>query len=434
MVVALPAATGIGQTLFGANSHRPANEAQKLRLVPARTYAPDETLQTRFVRLPQIRQTCTVLAAQPWGMWGYLQGINDHRVVVACADWQSRVRRQQPGLLGPDLVRLTLERARSAGQALDVLTDLIGRHGQGRFAGSPEGDTGDHVFLLADAVEAFAVEAAGPSWAAQELHEVRAAGNIAVIRQDWYRLAPGLADQAIAERWWPADGSKVDFVGALCESPIGTGSALRRWGRATLLLEQQNGHIDRDYLRRLLADHYEGTRSEIDPLDGMPAVTPLCQHPIDFAGVGTSVSGVTALGADPQQPAVYWVALGPPCVSIYFPLVFEGELPAAFDGEPSLVWQRAQQLRTYLGRDARRWMRVREALGRLQEHFDQDLEEFLAEAIDLKQRSASAELRRVAGSLMQSHVERFDAVAQGLLDAERRTPARMMMVEGVGDF
>ena len=96
-----------------------------------------------------------------------------------------------PGLLGPELVRLTLERSHSARHAVDVLTDLIGRHGQGR-----GGDGGDHIFLIADPEEAFAVEAADQVWAAQEIGQLRAVSDVAVLCQDWYRLAPGLADRA----------------------------------------------------------------------------------------------------------------------------------------------------------------------------------------------------------------------------------------------
>jgi hypothetical protein len=314
-----------------------------------------------------------------------------------------------------------------------VVTDLISRHGQGCFSGSPEGSAGDHILLMADPVEAFAVEAAGPVWAVQELHEVRAAGDIAVIRQDWYRLAPGLADQAIAEGLWPSDGSKVNFVGAMAESLMGTRSALRRWGRTTLLLEQQNGHIDTGYLRRALADHYEGTRYEIDPLDGPSRVTPLCQHAGDGGALGTAVSCVAELSADPQQPIVWWVGLGSPCVSVYFPLLLEGDVPAAFDGEPSWLWQRTRQLREYLGLEPRRWMRVRETLSRLQERFDQELDEFLTQATHFRQRSATAELHRLASTLMQKHVQHFEETMQGLFEPQRRTPARMLLAEGGGD-
>src|SRR5580765_751143 len=191
MVVALPPATGCGQTLFGANIHRTAGEPIAVKNTPGHAYAFGETVRTQFAQLPQARQTFSVLGVQAHGNWGYLYGLNQHRVVIGCSNWQSRIVRETPGLLGPDLVRLTLERAHSASHGLEIITDLIGRHGHGTFSGSPEGDCGDHVFLIADASEAFALESGGQGWAAQEIHQVRAAGDVGVIRQDWYQLAPG---------------------------------------------------------------------------------------------------------------------------------------------------------------------------------------------------------------------------------------------------
>ena len=170
----------------------------------------------------------------------------------------------KPGLTGPDLVRLALERCGSARQALDLLTDLLARHGE----------CGDHNFLLADPHEAYTLEAAGRHWAAQEIHQVRAVGDAAVIRQDWYRLSAGLAGEAINSGWWPEDGSKLDFAGRPGRRASPAGSALRRWGRTTRLLEEQNGHIDAAFLRRLLADHYDGTHFEVDPLEPTAHVTP----------------------------------------------------------------------------------------------------------------------------------------------------------------
>jgi secernin len=413
MVVALPAATGNGQTLFAANSHRPVDEGQSIRLVPGRTFALGETVQTRFIQLPQVRQTSTVLAAQPAGCWGYLQGINEHRLAVGVSDWQSRLQRRGPGLLGPDLVRLTLERAHSARHAVEVLGDLLVRHGQGGVADGPEGEDGDHVFLVADPQEAFAVEAAGLAWAVQEIGQVRAASDVGVIRQDWNRLAPGLADRAIADGWWMEDGSKLDFVGALSEVPTGKASALRRWGRLTLLLEQQNGHVDVGFLRRLLADHYEGTRYEVDPLEDLPAKTPLCRH--SAHGTATAVSGVAQLPLDAGATPVYWAAFGPPCVGLYFPLLLDADLPAAFSGEPAALWLRTQQLLRSRAGSRAQWGRLRAVAGRLQARFEQDLDEFFAEAATLKQRGEFPELRRLAGSLMQRHVERFGESAQTLL-------------------
>src|SRR5262249_2900183 len=143
------------------------------------------------------------------------------------------------GLCGTDLVRLVLERSHSARQGVDLLTDLLERHGQAATADAPGG--GDPAFLVADPRGAFAVETAGNHWVCQEIGGIRAASNVRVVRQDWNRISSGLADHVIAQGLWPADGSKLDFAGALGASPAVRAPELRRWGRATLLLEQQNG-------------------------------------------------------------------------------------------------------------------------------------------------------------------------------------------------
>src|SRR5262249_30737513 len=151
---------------------------------------------------------------------------------------------------GPDLVRLALERAQGALQAVDLLTDLTSRHGQVAGPGEPPG-TGCGL-LLADRGDAFILAVCGRHWALQEIGQVRALGEVCHIRKDWDRISRGLADLAGARGWWECDGSKLDFAGAVCEPGVNA-DALRRWGQATLSLEQHSGEIDRGYLRRLLA-------------------------------------------------------------------------------------------------------------------------------------------------------------------------------------
>ena len=65
MVVALGRSTVDHATLFGHNSDRPAGECPRLQLVPGRSFSVGETIQTQFLKLPQVRQTLTVLGCQP---------------------------------------------------------------------------------------------------------------------------------------------------------------------------------------------------------------------------------------------------------------------------------------------------------------------------------------------------------------------------------
>src|SRR5262249_21661252 len=159
------------------------------------------------------------------------------------------------------------------------------------------------------------------------------------------------------------------------------------------------------FLRRLLADHYEGTRYEIDPLEAPGPVTPLCQHATGGAGAATAGSFVAVLTADPAHVPVVWCAFGPPCLGVHFPVFLAAEPPAAFTADapapsPGGVSWLARRLADTVAADAGRLDLVRDAMVRLQARFEQEADEFAVEAAALKRAGARAELQRLAGSLM----------------------------------
>jgi secernin len=296
---------------------------------------------------------------------------------------------------------------------VDLIISLVERHGQSP-APHEAASTTDHAFLLADGTEAFALEAAGNHWVYQEIHEVRAVSPVCVIRQDWDRISPGLAKAAIDRGWWPADGSKLDFAGTLSASPVGQASGLRRWGRATLLLEQQNGYLDVACMRRLLSDHYEGTHFEVDPQAEQRGPTPLCQHEASGFGLATTASWVVQLGDTEASLPLIWAAFGPPCSTLYFPVLVCGDIPELFcPGESATSTGNSWSWRD-LHRRAGRLAAARESFDRLQAVFDADAEEFAAEGAFLRQRGETAELERLASAFMQRAVEQFENLVSEL--------------------
>lgn len=419
MVVALDRATVDGHALFGHNSTRAAGEGQALVRTPGRDFAPGEKVCGLGVTLPQVRHTATVLASRCEGLWGYPHGINEHGVALGITAIRMKLAAEEPRLSGPDLVRLALERATSARQAVDVIADLVSRHGQGGLGDRDESSS----FLIVDRQEAFALEACGSHWAEQSVREVRAASDVCHLRQDWDRLSRGLAGLAIERGWWPEDGSKLDFAGALAHEGGDNAAALRRWGRATLLLEQQNGQIDAAFVRRLLGDHVEPPRGPAGT--ERLADASLCRHATELEGPATVASLVAQLGA-PACPPVAWCAFGPPCSAIFFPLFLHAELPAAFAVEEGTtgcrVWHQVLRLTSACRRDPERALALREALAGLQERFDLETHSFLSEAAVLAEGGAWPELQRLAGSLMQHNLERFEDLYARILE-ETRQPA-----------
>jgi secernin len=406
MVVALGRATADGQTLFGQNSSRPAGQCQPLRLVPGRLFAAGEKLQAQYLELPQARQTFTVLGSQPNGYWGYDHGVNEHRLAVGCVPLYSTLTCRGPALMGTDLVRLVLERCQTALQGVDLLTALIERHGQGAFGGCPAAIQNDNGFLVADPAEAYVIEAAGSHWVCQQIQELRAISNTRVVRQDWDRISKGLATHAISQGWWPADGSKLDYAGALPQDPETHSSALRRWGRTTLLLQEQNGRIDLAFVRRLLTDHEDDGNSGNESLS-------LCRHAAGWNGSATAASLVGQLTADAGQPALAWCAFGAPCLGVYFPVFLDGELPQGFAAEngeanAAVLLGRIQRFGEQISKDRRRFAQVRETFARLQARFEQETEEFLKEAVELKRRGGLSDLQRQASLFMEHNLEQFE--------------------------
>ncbi|NXM62919.1 SCRN2 protein, partial [Illadopsis cleaveri] len=104
--------------------------------------------------------------------------------------------------------RLALERGSSARQALEVITALLERHGQGgNCTEQPEPFVYHNTFLLADRTEAWLLETAGRYWAAQQIREgSRNISNQLSIGSDITAEHPGLRERARSQGWWSGDG------------------------------------------------------------------------------------------------------------------------------------------------------------------------------------------------------------------------------------
>lgn len=325
-VVALAPAAASGVVLFGKNSDRPPGEAQAPLLVERATHAPGATVRCQYVEIPQVRETARVLGSRPVWLWGFEMGLNEHGVAIGNETIFAHEAPAAVGLLGMDLVRLGLERGTSATHALDVLIELVETHGQG---GSGFRDVEwpyNNSFLVADATEAWILEAAGKRWAARRARDVDSISNHVTIGADWDRL--GVDTEAHARASGLAVAEPFDFAAAYRDvsvvPPVLSSGRLRR---SRELLDRGRGAHTLASLRAVLRDHdATGPRFVPGAAPDQEAFYTLCMHQ---GPSRTAMSMVAELEPEPRSARVAWLAFGRPCASAYFPLLVAGTLPPA---------------------------------------------------------------------------------------------------------
>ena len=124
-MVALPSATKENQTIFAKNSDRPATECQPLVQRARETHPAGASTKCQFVELPEVTTTYRHIGSRPYWCWGYEHGFNEHQVVIGNEGLASKYEFDSPKLIGMELIRLGLERAETAAEAVTVMTELI---------------------------------------------------------------------------------------------------------------------------------------------------------------------------------------------------------------------------------------------------------------------------------------------------------------------
>ncbi len=210
-MVVLPNSTADGSLIFAKNSDREPNEAHHLLAVPAGDHTTGEMVQCTYIQIPQAAHTHAVLLAKPFWIWGAEMGANEHGVVIGNeAVFTKLPYEKTPGLIGMDFLRLALERAASASDALQVITRLLETHGQSGNCGFAHPLYYHNSFLIADPREAWILETAGRQWAARQVKDVGSISNAITIGRDWDLASADLVNLAV-DRGWCRQRDQFDF-------------------------------------------------------------------------------------------------------------------------------------------------------------------------------------------------------------------------------
>ena len=320
---------GADGVLFAKNSDRDVNEAQVLRWYDAAAHPAGAMLQCTWSRIPQVPRTHAVVLSQPWWMWGAEMGANEHGVVIGNEAVFTRGAREAAGpspLLGMDLVRLGLERASTAHEAVGVIVELLERHGQGGSCSREHPRfTYDNSFLVADSSGAVVLETAGRHWATEE---VTGPGR---------SISNGLTIADFASRHADPVRGRV----AACSS---------RRVRTQAAAAAATTPLD---LMAALRDHGNAAGPAWSPVNG--ALSAPCAH---AGGLVTSTQSTASWVADLRRAPLHWVTgTSAPCTSVFKPVRVDQPLDVDPNGMPTnrydeqFRWWRHERLHRLALRD-----------------------------------------------------------------------------------
>ena len=185
--VALPPATAGKTVILGKSADCLVNEAHQLLRLPRQQHQPGQLLRATHLLIPQAAETFDVALSRSFWTWGGEIGVNEFGVAIANEAVYTLPMKdeKQDGLITMDLLRLGLERGRSARQAVEVMGDMVHTYGQGGNCEMNGNSHFDSSYLIADREEAWILETAGREWAARRTRSIDSISNAFVIGKDW---------------------------------------------------------------------------------------------------------------------------------------------------------------------------------------------------------------------------------------------------------
>jgi secernin len=288
--------------IFGKNSDRLESEPQLITHQPRLNHEDGEMLKCTYISIPQVAQTAEIILSQPFFIWGAEMGANEYGVVIGNEAVATKEPLKEIGLLGMDLLRLGLERGKSAKEALSVIIENLEKYGQGG-AHNLKGLNYHNSYIIADNAEAFVLEASGDWWIVEFVKGYRSISNNISIRGKGDMRREGIIQHAI-EKGYCRDDEDFDFKLIFSPSSLPDQFPIdSRDGCSLNQLATNKGNITPHLMMTFLREHDVG----------------ICMHMRNNQSVGSQVSH---LKSDPKRSLHWFTGTTIPCLSIFKPYAF----------------------------------------------------------------------------------------------------------------
>ena len=318
---------GANRSFFAKNSDRSPNEVQIMEYHTAK-HGLSGAVNCTYISIPQSEQTYAVLLSRPSWMWGAEMGVNEFGLCIGNEAVFTKGAYGKTGLTGMDMVRLALERSKTAKEALELLISLLETYGQGGNCGFDHDFYYDNAFLLMDRDALYVLETAGKQWVYKHFDAVNISNRLSIGAD-----ADGCSGDAA-----------FDFRKRYTEPVYTTfsGSARR--------MQQLRNFLP-------MADSLSGCMAALSQHDShiknpfaKGTVSSACMHYGGLVGDHTTASMVVSL--EPGRTVVWSTGCSLPCVSLFKPWLFGTEevLPVVSGGckNGETYWLEAEKFRRQL--------------------------------------------------------------------------------------
>ncbi|HBP25982.1 MAG TPA: hypothetical protein DD618_03420, partial [Acholeplasmatales bacterium] len=287
-----------------------ANEPNLTIFIPE-TFHNEKTVACTYITVAQVPKTRAVLLVKPSWMWGAEMGINDGGVVIGNeAVFTKSSGKKENRLIGMDMLRLALERAGDAKEALDILVSLLETYGQGGNCGFDKPFYYDNSFLIGDAKTAFILETAGKTWTMKPIEDYGNISNRLTLHSN------------------NLDGSALikDFAKRQTE-PIFTFFSRSKHRQNCVFSNLNNEGTSISSIMDLLRSH--------DPKDALKlyekgSIGSVCMHQ---SLIGDHTTGSMIVEQRKNHATIWLTGCGTPCLSVYKSTFFGETVAPVFTNE-----------------------------------------------------------------------------------------------------
>jgi secernin len=315
-MVSTPKSSAEKVMIVGKNSDREPNEAQNITFVPASDHPAGSKVRCTYIEIPQVKHTCAVLISRPFWMFGAEMGVNEHGVAIGneAVFTKEKYHKSNDALLGMDILRLALERARNARVAVDVIIQLLDEYGQGGVHTMGGTKFYHNSFIIADPMDAYILETAGVHWVYKKVDDIASISNCLTIENEYEQSSFDQVEGPSKLRR-EKKNSAVHFNRDFSDT-VFTHFARGRIRKSCSydMLKQKKGSITSSDIMKIL--RYHNVTEPYKP--GFKPMERMCLHAGGLIYSQTAGSMVAVLKKG-RMPLIYYTGTSAPCMSIYKP-------------------------------------------------------------------------------------------------------------------